>query len=224
MAGIATFTIVVSSRIMKNPVVKTTSTSHGLVRACAMPSPQHFMPGIDSGLPLQSSFLDLELELADPFALCFEHRDLVLQLDERQPGYAGCSKLTHDMGQLFRLGGKGGNSLAKELCCLLSLEVMHEHEAGREIGVLASWSRQDLAYDLDEQFPAGFGELVDGPFWSAALLLTLDGHHQPVALENLDRVVERAEVQPDELVVMALAHRRRELIGMHRPLVEKLKD
>ena len=33
MAGMATFTIVVSSRIMKNPVVNTTSTSHGLVRA-----------------------------------------------------------------------------------------------------------------------------------------------------------------------------------------------
>jgi hypothetical protein len=182
------------------------------------------MSGIDSGLPFQFAFGDLALELADPFALCVQHRDLVLQLDDRQPRHAGCSQVTHHVGQLFSLGAEGGDSFAKELCCLLCLQVMHEHEAGREIGVLAGRSRQDLADDLDEQLAAGLGQLVDGPFRPPAFLLALDGHDQAVALQDLDRVIERAEVQPDEFVVMALAHRRRELIGMHWSLVEKLED
>ena len=48
MAGIATLTIVVSSMIMKKPVVKTSSTSHGLVRASAIPNSQPATVGIDS--------------------------------------------------------------------------------------------------------------------------------------------------------------------------------
>ena len=39
MAGMATLTMVVSSRIMKNPLVSTTRTNQGLVRACAMTPP-----------------------------------------------------------------------------------------------------------------------------------------------------------------------------------------
>src|SRR5919204_3993035 len=46
--GMATFTIVVSSMIMKKPVVRTRSTSHGLVRAWAMPNPQLLVVRIDS--------------------------------------------------------------------------------------------------------------------------------------------------------------------------------
>src|SRR5438132_5259495 len=85
MAGIATFTIVVSSRIMKNPVVKTSRTSHGLVRAGAMSAPQPFDVARHSGAPLQLSVRDLACDLQNPLPLRLEHRDLVLQLDERQP-------------------------------------------------------------------------------------------------------------------------------------------
>src|ERR1700682_3940584 len=62
------------------------------------------------------------------------------------------------------------------------------------------------------------------PLWSPAFLFALDRHDEAVALEHLDRVVESAEVQSDELVVMALAHRGGKLVGVHRPLVEKLED
>src|SRR5713101_4050309 len=113
-----------------------------------MPSPQHFMPGTHSGFPLQPSVGDLALELADPFALRLEHRDLVLQLDESQPRHTGRSQLSHNSGQLLGLGSEGGDSLVEKLCCLMCLEVVHEHEPGGEIRVLASWSRQDLADDL----------------------------------------------------------------------------
>src|ERR1700676_1669442 len=104
-----------------------------------MPSPQHFMPGTNSGLPLQPAFRNLTFEVAYPFALGVEHCDLVLQLDESQPCHAGCSQLTHDSGQLLRLGAEGGNSLREELRCLPGFEVMHEHEPGGKVGVLAGW-------------------------------------------------------------------------------------
>src|SRR5215831_16364072 len=82
MAGIATFTIVVSSMIMKKPVVRTSSTSHGLVRAWGISPPQLFMSGWDSGPPLQLSVGDLLRELAHPSALRLDERDLVLELDQ----------------------------------------------------------------------------------------------------------------------------------------------
>src|SRR5258708_31921653 len=161
-----------------------------------MPSPQHFMPGTNSGLPLQPAFRDLGFELADPVALCVDHRDLVLQLDESEPRYARCTQLPHYSGQLFRLGVEGGDSLGQELRRLSRGEVMHEHEPGCEIGVLAGWLRQDLTDDFDEQFATGFGQLVNGSLRPAALLLALHRDDQAVALEDLDRVVERAEVEP----------------------------
>src|ERR1700730_4309471 len=48
MAGMATFTIVVSSMIMKKPVTRTTSTTHGLARASAIPNSQPVVCRIDS--------------------------------------------------------------------------------------------------------------------------------------------------------------------------------
>src|SRR5690348_17966406 len=89
MAGIATLTIVVSSMIMKNPVVRTSSTNHGLVRACAMFPPQHFISGATAGPPLQLSVRDLLRDLVDPRPLGLEDRDLVLELDHREPGVIG---------------------------------------------------------------------------------------------------------------------------------------
>src|ERR1044072_2984959 len=89
IAGIATLTIVVSSMIMKNPEVRTSSTNHGLVRACAMSPPYATQRGevrIAPDLPLQPSFLDLFLEVDHPFAFGLEHRDLVIEVDAREPG------------------------------------------------------------------------------------------------------------------------------------------
>src|SRR5216684_9010938 len=122
-----------------------------------MLSPQHFMPGTNSGLPLQRAFCDLAFQLAYPFALGIEHRDLVLQLDEGQSRHARWAQLTHYPRQLLSLGAEGDDALAEELCRLPGREVMHEHEPRGEVGVLAGWLRQDLADDFDEQFAAGFG-------------------------------------------------------------------
>src|SRR5437016_4225884 len=86
IAGMATFTIVVSSMIMKKPVVKTRSTSQGLVRARAMSIPQLFMGGADSArFPFQLSSVDLIRKIGRPSALSSQHCDLVLELDQRQP-------------------------------------------------------------------------------------------------------------------------------------------
>src|SRR5579872_1305474 len=103
MAGIATLTIVVSRRIMKNPVVSTNKTSHGLVDlvgACAMPSPQLLIAGVDSGPPLQLSVPYLPGDLADPTPLRLEDRDLVLELDQRQSRVTRGQKFIEDVCEL----------------------------------------------------------------------------------------------------------------------------
>src|SRR6266702_2567937 len=101
MAGIATFTIVVSSMIMKNPVVKTRSTSHGLVRARAMFPPQLFIVGIATDVPLQLSLIDLFFQVAHPPALGVEHRDLVFELDEGKAADTLSPNLGKDSVELF---------------------------------------------------------------------------------------------------------------------------
>src|SRR5437879_13240598 len=85
---------------MKNPVVKTSRTSHGLVRACAMSSPQCFKAVHHSGAPLQPSFRYLVRDLANPFALRIEHRDLVLELDQRETHEAMRLLLVQDSREL----------------------------------------------------------------------------------------------------------------------------
>src|SRR5882672_12118546 len=113
MAGIATFTIVVSSRIMKNPVVKTKRTSQGLVglvRACAMSPPQPFKVMHHSGAPLQPPLCDFVRDLEHPLALRLEHRDLVLQLDQSKPPQTVRLQLLEDVRQLGDLRGEGGRA------------------------------------------------------------------------------------------------------------------
>src|ERR1700676_1337393 len=109
-----------------------------------MSPPQHFMTGINSGDPLQFAIGNLALELADPETLCLEHRDLVLQLDERQSRPSACTQLTHDPRQLFGGCAQRDDPFAQELRGLLGLEMMNEHEAGGETRVLPSWPRHDL--------------------------------------------------------------------------------
>src|SRR5438445_11668204 len=86
---------------MKNPVVKTTRTSQGLVRAGAMSPPQRFMVGIEPDFPFQSAVIDFLFEVVDPLAFRIEHCDLVLELDQRQPAHSVVSELGEDTGKLF---------------------------------------------------------------------------------------------------------------------------
>src|SRR6266850_2356632 len=68
MAGIATLTIVVSSMIMKNPVVKTASTSHGLVRAWDMPAYNLTWSGLIPRLAAERLFKPGDVPIAPEFA------------------------------------------------------------------------------------------------------------------------------------------------------------
>ena len=218
MAGIATFTIVVSSRIMKNPVVSTTRTSHGLVRAWAMLPPQRFMAGIDSDLPLQLAFVDLSLQLADPLALGVEHRDLVLDLDQRQAAHAlGAAAPSRTVSNFVTMTlqsisalarGARRHAAASRWCMNISPAAKCGYSRRGCARSSPSVRRQDVA--------TASVSSVDGSLGPPAFLLALDRDDPAVALEHLDRVVERAEVEADELVVVALAHRRGHLVGVHR--------
>src|SRR5487761_1155719 len=93
MAGMATFTMVVSSRIMKKPAHSTTSTSQGLARARDMCTPRFSFGGADTDHPLQLAFRDFQLQVAHPLALHLAHRDCVLDLDDRKPPQASRPQL-----------------------------------------------------------------------------------------------------------------------------------
>src|SRR6266536_4069861 len=224
MDGIATLTIVVSSMIMKNPEVRTSRTSHGLVRARAMSPPQSNQVGMASDLPLQLSFVDLSFEIDDPPAFGLEHGDLVLELDEGQAGHAHFAHLGHDSVELFDLRLQRDRAIGQVPSRLRRAEVVHEHQARGEVRVLAPGVGEDVADHPDQDIPAWLRELVDGSLGTPALPLALGGDDPAAALEDIDRVVQRAEVEADELVLVAVAHRRRELIRMHRALVQQLQD
>src|SRR4029077_4413061 len=224
IAGIATFTIVVSSRIMKKPVVKTSKTSQGLVRACAMSPPQPLMAGIDSDLPLQLSVIDFFCDLAHPIAFRPDHRDLVLELDQHQSRVAAGQQLIEDVGKLCDHRLKGLCALLEKLRGGGGFQVVHEHEPRGEVGVLPARLCDDLGHDLQEDGASRVGEAVDRALGPVPFLFLLGRHDPSVPLERVHGVIERAEVQADELVVMALAHRRRELVRMHRPLAQQLED
>src|SRR5436309_875368 len=66
-----------------------------------MSPPQPFSVGVDSDRPLQLSFADLLLEVRHPPALGVEHRDLVLELDQRQPAHTFGANLGQDRGELL---------------------------------------------------------------------------------------------------------------------------
>src|SRR5207245_5857126 len=106
------------------------------------------------------------------------------------------------------------------LCC----EVVHEQEAGHELRVLAHRLAKQLAQRAAENIATGIGELVDGSLGAPAFLLAFGGEDPAVAFEHVNRVIEGAEVEADELVLVALAHGRRHLVGVHRSLVEELQD
>ena len=129
-----------------------------------------------------------------------------------------------DPGELGRPLGQGGGPRTQAIRGLLRLEVVHEHQPGGEVRVFTPRPGEDLADDADQHLVARGRELVDGPLRAPALLLPLGGDDPAVALERLDRVVERAEVQTDELVHVPLAHRRGQLVGVHRMLVQELED
>src|SRR5439155_7529379 len=136
IAGIATLTIVVSSRIMKNPVVRTSSTSQGLVRARAMSPPETFKVGNASDSPLQPSVVDLFLQVADPFALRVEHRDLVFELDQREAAQPLGAKVGQDVVELFGGRLQGERSIRDMRRGLRRAQVMHEHETSGKVRIL----------------------------------------------------------------------------------------
>ncbi len=85
-------------------------------------------------------------------------------------------------------------------------------------------ARQKLAEGAGQDLAPRRGQLIDGPLRPPALLLALEGMDPALVLEDVDGVVEGAEVQADEHVEVAIAHGRCHLVGVHRPLIEQLQD
>src|SRR2546430_418127 len=181
------------------------------------------MTGLNSHLPLQLAFGDLLLELADPLPLGVEHRDAGADQGQRRARTAPPQKLAQNGRELADDGVEGGLALLQVGGGLGRGQVVHEHEAGREMRVLASRLAEQLAQRADEHLAPRFGKLVNGALRPAAFLLALDGEDPAIAFEHFDGVVERSKVQADELIVVAFAHPRRHLVRVHRLLVEQLQ-
>src|SRR5467141_4906310 len=154
IAGMATFTIVVSNRIMKNPVVKTKSTSQGLVRACAMSPPQAFNVIDLSGSPLQPSVGDLLRDLYDPVTLGFQHCDLVFHLDQGEALQAMPLQFAQNPRQLGDGGCERHRPRLQVASRFSGVEVMHEHQPSGKVRVLAPRLGQDFADDPDQHLTA----------------------------------------------------------------------
>src|SRR6266568_1192379 len=182
------------------------------------------MAGVDSNLPLQLAFVDLSLQPAHPLSFGVEHRDLVLHLDQRQAGYAPTQQLFEHSLELTDDHVERFASFVQVRGRLLGGEVVHEHQPRGEVRVLLVRLAQELAERGRQNLTTALGELVDRSLGPLAFLLALDGQDPAVALQHLDRVVERAEIQADELVVMAGTRLGCHLVGMHRLLVEQLED
>src|SRR5436190_1624683 len=182
------------------------------------------MAGVDSNRPLQLAFVDLSLQPAHPLSFGVEHRDLVLHLDQRQAGHALSQQLIENYLKLADDRIEHFGSFAQVRGRLLGGEVVHEHQARSEVRVFLARLAQELAERRGQNLATAVGELVDRSLRPLTLLLALDREDPAVALQHLDRVVERAEVQADELVVMTGAHLGGHLVGMHGLLVQQLKD
>src|SRR5438094_4916891 len=182
------------------------------------------MAGVDSNRPLQLAFVDLSLQPAHPLSFGVEHRDLVLHLDQRQAGHSLSQQLIEHCLELADDRIEHFGSFAQVRGRLLGGEVVHEHQARGEVRVFLARLAQELAERRGQNLATAVGELVDRSLRPLALLLALDGEDPAVALQHFDRVVERAEVQADELVVMTRAHLGGHLIWMHRLLVQQLQD
>src|SRR5216683_4590152 len=182
------------------------------------------MAGVDSNLPLQLAFVDLSLQLAHPLSFGVEHCDLVLHLDQRQAGDAPTQQLLQNCLELADGHVERFGSFVQVRGCLLGGEVVHEHQPRGKVRVLLAGLAQELAESGGQNLATALGELVDRALRPPAFLLALDGEDPTVALQHLNRVVERAEVQADELVVMAGSHRGCHLVRMHRLLIEQLED
>src|SRR5436190_76096 len=182
------------------------------------------MAGVDSNRPLQLAFVDLSLQPTHPLSFGVEHRDLVLHLDQRQAGHALSQQLLEHCLELADDRIEHFGSFVQVRGRLLGGEVLHEHQARGEVRVFLARLAQELAESGRQNLATALGELVDRSLRPLALLLALDGEYPAVALQHLDRVVERAEVQADELVVMTRAHLGGHLIWMHRLLVQQLQD
>src|SRR5207302_6728535 len=102
-----------------------------------MSPPQSFTAACHSSLPLQRSFRDFPFEIGYPLALCVEHRDLVLELDKGEPPQTMRVQLRQDPAELVVLGLERRRPVSQMPSCLVCGEVVHEHQAGREVLVLA---------------------------------------------------------------------------------------
>src|SRR6266851_6522105 len=182
------------------------------------------MAGVDSNLPLQLAFVYLSLQLAHPLSFGVEHCDLVLHLDQRQAGDAPTQQLLQNCLELADGHVERFGSFVQVRSRLLGGEVVHEHQPCGKVRVLLAGLAKELAERGGQNFATALGELVYRALRPLALLLTLDREDPAVALEHLNRVVEGAEVQADELVVMAGAHLGCHLVWMHLLLIEQLED
>ena len=95
------------------------------------------MAGIDSDLPLQPAVDDFLLYLPDPFALGIERCDLVFDFDERKTGETLLAKLGQHVLELRDMRIEQRGAFVQMTRGLGRAEVVHEHQACGEVGILA---------------------------------------------------------------------------------------
>ena len=95
-----------------------------------------------------------------------------------------------------------------------------QRQRGLELEVLLGRPRDEVGEPVVQLARAGVGDLVDRAFGAPALTHGLARTDEAALLEQLDHAVERAVVEPDALVLGARAEGLRDLVRVHRSLVQ----
>src|SRR5215469_10116994 len=170
MSGIAMFTIVRSSSVMKKPRPRVSSTAHSLPRRLRM-----------SRLPGQPAVPEVVDDGAEPVPLRAQQREQVLPLDQVHPVDAVRLLLTD--------GVQGGVERAElsfdldgppleQVGDLSRVEQRREREPGRQSRVVGRRPHEFGAQRVEQMVPAVGGDLVDRALRAAPL---------PAGLDRLDQ-------------------------------------
>src|SRR6476469_3793819 len=237
IVGTAMVTIVVSSRIMKNPIHNAVSAAHWLtglaLTGLVIVSPRAV---VHDGQVWCGRLVRFVVRPWDPAGLQV--------LDQPfGPGQLGLALVVHEreldpvhVGQLpgepviddDLVAGDPRTQVEHAQPELLQhvglVELVRRRQRHGVLRVLLGGDGEHRSRVLDERVPARLGQRVDRPLRPATLPLRADDLAGSLALQPFYGAVERPGPQLDPLVDPPVAHDLGHLVRMHVPLVEQLEN
>src|SRR6266568_1873437 len=183
--------------------------------------------GFVEGAPLRHSreraVAKLAYHLAEPVRLGGAQCQLVLRLDEEQPGQF-LAVLGESRPVRVDLGVQRGGPLGEQRDRLVRTEYREDRQRRLEPGVFPLRDTDQFAQPVGELGPAGVGDRVHRPLRAPALPFARRRLDEAVLLQILYNGVERAPLDLQILVLAPLAEQGGQLVGVARALGEGRQD